>query len=141
MKKTILTGTLLLAALGLQAKSIVFTLKDKASTRVYLLLGGEDNPRMVMNGDGTFTLCSKEYEFSNVKHFELSQTDYAGEKNTEDAIVSIGDDHMRMDGEVKVYTTDGKLVGKGEKEYMMRSLSKGTYIITNGVSTIKCMKK
>ncbi len=141
MKKTTLTTLLTLATLCTQAKSIVFTLNDRVATRVYVLLGNDENPKMVMNGDGTFTLCGRQYDFSNVKDFYISTTDYTGEKNTEDAIVSIQRDKMLMEGEVTVYTTDGKLVGKGEREVLMSTLGRGTYIITNGVSTIKCLKK
>lgn len=128
---------MLLSAMATHAKSVVFTLNDKVSTRVYVLLDGETYPKLVMNDDGTFTLCNQQYEFSNVKNFYISATDYEGEKNTVDAIVSISHDKMTIDGQVSVYSLDGTLVTKGEKELVMKNLKKGTYVMTNGQTTLK----
>lgn len=154
MKKTFLSMLLGMAALCATAKSIVFTLNDKVGTRVYFRIDAETAPKLVMKGDGTFTMNGMEFEFSNVKYFEYSKEDYSGEKNTIDAIDEVSEaPRMSLSGNVlmldktaksiKIYTTDGKLV-KNETNTQQVNLSQlpaGAYVISNGVSTLKIQKR
>lgn len=140
-------------SLSTSAKSIVFTLNDKVGTRVYVRIDTDEAPKMVMNGDGTFTLNGNEYAFSNIKCFEVSKTDYSGEKNTIDAIdtmeqapqmclqngcVILGSERQR----VSIYTLDGKLLQTlhNVKNISIESLPKGVSVISDGVSTLKIQR-
>lgn len=125
------------------AKSLVLTLNDSKSTKVYYKLGGDVNPRMVLGEDGTFSVNGKEYTFKGVKNFFISNEDYTGQTNTIDAIVAIDEDGSgRTTGVVRVYNLDGRLVQTREDgTFDLNPLPRGTYVINNGVSTIKVMKR
>lgn len=141
MKKFILLFVTMIYSLSMFSKSIVFTLNDKAGTRVYYKLTTEAPPRMIISDDGTFTLNGTEYEFQNVKSFTYSATDYSGEKGTVDGIISVDNDQMVFRGDVNVYDMSGKLVRTFRDNFSLSGLQRGAYIITNGNSTMKVMKK
>lgn len=145
---------LFLSATLASAKSIVFTLNDKAGTRVYVRIDGDETPKLVMKGDGIFSLNGIEYEFANVKCFEYSKTDYTGEKNTVDAIQDVCDTpQMCLQGNVitlaaqrdlvRVLSLDGKVVRTLHhvSSVSMEGLTPGTYVITDGVSTLKIQRR
>ncbi len=140
MKQAIkLTLSFLLAfafGTGAEAKSLVITLND--GTQVYYLISNDNPPRMVIADDGTFTLNSQDYTFSNVKCFAYSSTDYSGEKGTVDGIVQMDDKSLTMKGNVRVYTLDGRLVSEGGS---LTSLKAGTYVVTDGTTTLKILKR
>ncbi len=141
MKTSIKQRTLLLliamafSPLVCTAKSLVINLSN--GTSIYYKLSSEAPPRMVMQQDGTFTLNTALYSFSEVESFEISATDYSGEEDTADGIASISNGQVTMTGKVSIYTLDGKLVNATGN---LQSLSRGTYIITNGTRTFKIVK-
>lgn len=141
MKKILLSLLVMFYALSSTSKSIVFTLNDKAGTRVYYKLSTEAPPRMILSDDGTFTLNGTQYEFQNVKSFTYSATDYSGEKGTVDGIISVDNDQMTFSGDVNVYDMSGKLVCTFRNNFSLSGLKKGAYIISNGTSSMKVMKK
>ncbi len=123
--------------LALMAKSVVITLTS--GTQVYYQLSSDNPPVMVIADDGTFTLNCQEYAFSDVQYFTYSATDYAGEDGTVDAIASLtADGNMLMEGKASVYTLDGQLVQKGSD---LSRLKAGTYVISNGKTSLKIMKR
>ncbi len=145
---------LFLSATLASAKSIVFTLNDKVGTRVYVRIDGDEPPKLVMNGDGSFTLNGIQYEFANVKCFAYSKTDYAGEKNTVDAVEQVTSaPQMCLQGNVItlgavrslvcVLSLDGKVVRTLHQvsSVSMDDLAPGTYVITDGVSTLKIQRR
>lgn len=141
MRKNFIRQTLLATAVlfcgNLSAKSIVITLNT--GTMVYYKISNDNPPQLVIADDGTFKLNSQDYTFSDVKNFYLSETDYSGEKNTMDGIVNINEKQdLLMNGEVRIYTLDGKLATQGNN---LSSLQRGTYIITNGTTTLKIQKR
>ncbi|MCF0199134.1 MAG: T9SS type A sorting domain-containing protein [Bacteroidaceae bacterium] len=123
------------------AKSLVITLNDRKGTQVFYKLSTDNPPRMVMEADGTFTLNSREYAFSDVKCFRISQEDYSGEKNTEDGIIAVTDDEVLMQGDLRIYSVDGRLLGTAASRADLKSLARGTYIISNGRQTLKIRKQ
>ncbi len=114
------------------ARSIVFTLTS--GTQVYYKITSDNPPCMVLSDDGTFTMNGKEYAFEDVKYFAYSATDYDGAEGTEDGIVSIDENGLSMKGDIRIYSLDGKLVSKGSD---LNGLKPGTYIISNGTTTLK----
>lgn len=153
MRKTLLLLFVALTALTASAKSVVFTLNDTHKTKVFFKLGGDENPKMVLGEDGTFTVNGLPYTFAGLLNFYISSTDYAGDRYTEDGdaatpvepVISIDGSLLSMNQAgkaIKVYSLDGKLIRQtaaGEK-LSLDTLPRGTYVITNGVSTIKMQK-
>lgn len=153
MRKTLLLIFAFVATLAVSAKSVVFTLNDTHKTKVFFKLGGDQNPKMVVGEDGTFTVNGLPYTFSNLLNFYISSTDYAGDRYTEDGdamtaiepVISIDGGLLSMNQAgkaIKVYTLDGKLIKQtaaGEK-LNLDVLPRGTYVISNGVSTLKIQK-
>lgn len=153
MRKTLLLLLTVLMTLSVSAKSVVFTLNDSHKTKVFFKLGGEQNPKLVVGEDGNLTINGLPYTFSNLLNFYISSTDYAGDRYTEDGdaltpvepIISIDGGLLSMNQSgkaIKVYTLDGKLikvVGAGDK-LQLDTLPRGTYVITNGLSTLKMQK-
>lgn len=144
MNKLFLFLTLPLLAAGgsSEAKSLVLTLNDSQATRVYYQLGGNENPRLVIDDDNTFALCGKNYTFHSVKNFYIADEDYTGEAGTIDAIATIDEEgHGLMTGPTRTYTTDGRLLRTtASGRFSLRGLPSGTYVITNGRSTLKIQK-
>lgn len=153
MRKTFLLFAMTFMALAVSAKSVVLTLNDTHKTKVFFKLGGDENPKMVLESDGSFTLNGLPYTLSNLLNFYISATDYAGDRYTEDGdemsaiepVINIDGSLLSMNQSgkaIKVYTLDGKLIhatAPGEK-LQLDTLPKGTYVITNGVSTLKMAK-
>lgn len=153
MRKTLLLFFVALTAITASAKSVVFTLNDTHKTKVFFKLGGEQNPKLVVGEDGTFTVNGLPYTFSNLLNFYISTTDYAGDRYTEDGdaqtpiepVINIDGGLLGMNQSgkaIKVYTIDGKLIRQtlpGEK-LQLDALPRGTYVITNGTSTLKMQK-
>lgn len=153
MRKTLLLLFVAMITLTAGAKSVVFTLNDTHKTKIFFKLGGDENPKMVVGEDGTFTVNGLPYTFANLLNFYISTTDYAGDRYTEDGdaataiepIVNIDGGMLSMNQAgktIKVYTLDGKLIKQtaaGEK-LNLDILPRGTYVITNGVSTLKMQK-
>ncbi len=142
MKKTanrlVLTGALVLFATTVAvAKSIVITLNT--GTMVYYKLSSDASPRMILHDDGTFTMNGQEYAFDDVECFAYSATDYDGAEGTVDGVVSLDDrGGLLMKGEVRVYAPDGKLVSHGGN---LAGLRTGTYIVSDGTTTLKIQKR
>lgn len=141
MKKVLFLVLACLGSMSLMARSIIFTLNDAAKTRIYYKVTTSTSVDMKIGDDGSFSVNGTPYSFSNVECFQVSSTDYSGEKNTVDAIVEMTDDQVKMGGSICVYTTDGKLVRKADSMAEIGSLKSGAYVITNGVSTMKIMKR
>jgi len=117
-------------------KSVVIMLNS--GTKIYYKISSDAPPRMVIADDGTFALNTKTYTFSNVKGFCISSEDYTGESGTVDGIVNIDDKSVAMKGEPRIYSLDGRLVKKGSD---LTGLKPGTYVITNGTTTLKIQKR
>ncbi len=117
------------------AKSLVINLTN--GTSIYYKLTSDAPPRMVIQSDGTFTLNTAEYNFSDVESFEISATDYNGDEGTTDAVVGINDGQVGMEGEPRIYSMDGRMV---RSDGNMQTLPKGIYVISNGKNTFKIMK-
>ncbi len=136
LRLCILSLMTIVAISSAEAKSIVFTLNS--GTQIYYKISSDAPPRMVLYDNGTFTMNGKEYAFDDVKHFAYSATDYDGEIGTEDGIVSIDENGLSMKGDIRIYSLDGKLVSKGGE---LDNLKPGTYIISNGTTTLKLQKR
>lgn len=141
MKKHFLLALTALFALTASAKSVVFTLKDAKKTKVYYKITTDTPPRMIINDDGTFTVNGTPYALADVLGFEYSATDFSGEKNTVDGVASLQDDRLTLSGQVRIYDLQGRMLRTSENGVSLEGLPKGTYVITNGVSTIKMQKR
>ncbi len=119
-----------------KARSIVITLTT--GTQVYYQITSDNPPRMVLSDDGTFTMNGQEYTFDCIVNFFYTTEDYNGAEGTADGIVSIDDKRLLMKGEAHVYSFDGKLVSKGND---LNGLAPGTYIITDGTTSLKLQKR
>lgn len=119
-----------------EAKSIVFTLNS--GTQVYYQLQTDTPPRMVIGQDGTFTMNGQPYAFDDVKCFAYSATDYDGESGTLDGMAAMEEGKVRLQGEARIYTTDGRLV---RRDGDLSPLRAGTYIVSDGTTTLKIRKQ
>jgi len=137
--RTLLSALVFGAACAVQAKSLVIT--TTSGTLVYYKITNDEPPRLVIQGDGAFTLNGQEYAFADVKNFYISTEDYSGEEGTADGIVTLDKGKLGMKGELKVYTVDGRLVETQKGSLDMSRLKRGMYVITNGVSTLKIQKQ
>ncbi len=132
----ILSLMAIVATTSADARSIVITLTS--GTQVYYKITSDNPPRMVLSDDGTFTMNGQEYTFDGIVNFFYSADDYDGADGTDDGIVSIDDKRLLMKGKVRIYSLDGKLVSKGGD---LDGLKPGTYIISNGTTTLKIQKQ
>lgn len=136
------------------AKSVVFTLKDAHKTKVFFKLGGTVNPKLAVEKDGGFSVNGMPFTFENAANFRISTTDYTGEPYTIDGdatngiepIISIDGDllHMNVAGRgIRVYNMAGDLVRNiaANADLKLSELPAGTYMITNGVSTLKIQRR
>ena len=143
-----LATCLLLATVGLSAKSLVLTLNN--GKLVYYLLGGESNP-MLRFVDGNIVVDTDKYEFSNVKNFYISSTDDpSGIEHTVGE--SIRYDHNVIivhsdQSAIGVYACDGRrmdvsLQQANDKTLIdLSPLPQGIYIVTIGETSLKICKK
>ena len=142
MKKLLFIIVLMVAAVTVQAKSLVITLAD--GTEVYYLLGGDVNPVMKFK-DGKVTVNADAYEISDIKKFVISQTDDPSGIKAETFDVKGKQD-------IEVFSLDGKKVDTikstslQSKEDAISSLSlttlpKGVYVLKIGSATMKVLKK
>lgn len=142
MKKLLFIIVLMVAAVTVQAKSLVITLAD--GTEVYYLLGGDVNPVMKFK-DGKVTVNADAYEISDIKKFVISQTDDPSGIKAETFYVKGKQD-------IEVFSLDGKKVDSikstslQSKEDAISSLSlttlpKGVYVLKIGSATMKVLKK
>ncbi len=136
LRFSILSLLTLVAISPAKARSIVITLTT--GTQVYYKITSNNPPRMVLSDDGTFTMNGQQYTFSGIVNFFYTADDYDGAEGTADGIVSIDDKRLLMKGETRVYSLDGKLVSKGSD---LDDLKPGTYIISDGVTTLKLQKQ
>lgn len=146
MKKLLFIIVLMVAAVTVQAKSLVITLAD--GTEVYYLLGGDVNPVMKFK-DGKVTVNADAYEISDIKKFVISQTDDPSGIKAETFYVK-GKQKGKQD--IEVFSLDGKKVDTikstslQSKEDAISSLSlttlpKGVYVLKIGSATMKVLKK
>lgn len=146
-----LLSLLLLSSMltGLQAKSLVLSLKD--GTLVYYYLEGEKSPVMTWDGEGSIVVNADEYAISGIKHFYISDDD------DPNAIASMPASQASfrggwltttapVDAPVGVYTTDGKHVDTAVSRdghsvrINLNALPKGIYVVAVGKSTFKVSK-
>ena len=148
-KVLILIACLLLGANGISAKSLVLTLKN--GTLVYYLLDGEAHP-MLRFVDGGITIDTDEYEFSNIKHFYISNTDDPnGIEHVMGNAMQYSDNRLVIDTKeahtANVYTLDGRkmdiqVLQVNDKSIIdLNTLPQGSYIITVGETSFKVFKK
>lgn len=142
MKKLLFIIVLMVAAVTVQAKSLVITLAD--GTEVYYLLGGDVNPVMKFK-DGKVTVNADAYEISDIKKFVISQTD-------DPSGIKAGTFYVKGKQDIEVFSLDGKKVDTikstslQSKEDAISSLSlttlpKGVYVLKIGSATMKVLKK
>ncbi len=136
LRLCILSLLTLVAASSAKARSIVITLTT--GTQVYYKITSDNPPRMVLSDDGTFTMNGQEYTFDGIVNFFYTADDYDGTEGTADGIVSIDDKRLLMKGKARVYSLDGKLVSKAGD---LDGLKPGTYIISDGTTTLKLQKQ
>lgn len=136
-------------SLGIQAKSVVFTLSD--GSLAYYLLGGEKNP-MMRFVDGKVTVDDNVYELSDIKNFYISDTD---DPNGVESVASDLNTTFKANcfvmkgkaGDVSVSGVNGAKVSAnvtatdGYVSIDLNALPKGAYIINVGKSSFKVMKK
>lgn len=132
---------LLLCCAGVGAKSLVVRLNDAKGTRLFFKISSANYPKMTWVEEGTLKVNFQTFELENVKNFYISSTDYSGEANTIDAISLVEDEKVALEGPVNIYTIDGRLVGEGMEVASLKGLGKGAYVITDGKTTIKIMKR
>lgn len=142
-KKKILCLLIALLPLTAWARSIVLTLNDGAGTRVFFQLGGDEDPRMVFNGDGTLTMHGLDYAIAEVKCFAYTTANYEGEEGTVNGIrtpqLVIDGKWLRADGRqapLVVYDLDGRKCADGTA-IDLSTLPSGRYMATDGTSTLK----
>lgn len=143
MRRAFLLTLLCLSATMLSARSIVLTLNDGTGTRVFFQLGGDEDPRMVFNGDGTLTVHGLDYAIAEVKCFAYTTANYEGEKGTVNGIrtpqLVIDGKWLRADGRqapLVVYDLDGRKCADGTA-IDLSTLPSGRYVATDGTSTLK----
>lgn len=149
MKRLLTLIVAMAAIMAANAKCLVLTLTD--GTEVYYQLGSGTNPKMKFNGNGEITVDADTYTFSGIKNFRISNEDAPA------AIESVKTASSKFDGntlyittkerDIKVYTTDGKLV---ETEIVASDdvvavsttkLPKGVYVVKVGRQSLKFMKR
>ena len=112
----------------LNAKRLVFTLSD--DSKAYYQLDGEHHPVMRMTDDG-LTVETDRYTFMQIREWHISDEDApAGIESA-----AIGQDEKNET--VRIYSADGKLLQTTD----LKDLPAGTYVIRNGQSTLKILKK
>ncbi len=116
--------------------SIVLTLTS--GTQVYYRISSDNPPRMILGQDGHLTMNGQDYAIDDIDHFAYSSTDYDGEAGTEDGIASINGQSVTMKGGARVYTLDGQMVSKDGD---LSRLPSGTYIISDGTTSLKLLKR
>lgn len=143
MRRVFLLTLLCLSSTMLSARSIVLTLNDDAGTRVFFQLGGDEDPRMVFNGDGTLTVHGLDYAIAEVKCFAYTTANYEGEEGTVNGIrtpqLVIDGKWLRADGRqapLVVYDLDGRKCADGTA-IDLSTLPSGRYVATDGTSTLK----
>ena len=148
--KRILLPLLLLCSVGASAKSLVFTLSD--GTKVYYLLSADVNPILRFK-DGRMTVNEDAYEFSDIKHFYISDEDDPNAIETvlskQNVTFSANTVIIRSDAvkTLKVYTLDGVEVKAPVQKtddvisVNLNGLEKGTYLISTGTTSLKVLKK
>lgn len=150
MKKLVILAVALISAIAVQAKSVVFTLSD--GTKVYYLIGGEANPVMKFV-EGGITVNADAYTFSQIKNFYISDTDDPTSVQSPSTarpsrrgnvlLIPV----MGSKPSVKVYAVSGSeveadiTVTDGHASVSLDRLPSGTYIVRNGQSSIKVMKR
>lgn len=148
--KKIFLPLLLLFSIGASAKSVVFTLNN--GDKVYYLLSKDAAP-MLRFKDGRMTVNDEAYEFSDIKHFYISDED---DPNAIEQVLSkqpmtfrANTIILRSDAvkTLKVYTLDGvevKVQVQKTDDVIsvdLNGLEKGTYVINTGSSSMKVWKK
>lgn len=147
MKKHFFALALILASsITSQATSLVLTLKDNVGTKVYYKVSRNTKYTTPLSEDGTICLCGRTFELSDIEYFSISSTDFSGEVNTEDgtltAIAEISEDSIVMSGTKQIFDTNGKLIKTVKNgDINLGNLPVGTYVITNGTSTLKVCKR
>ena len=120
-----------LAFLGntvLNAKSLVITLSD--DSKAYYQLDSEHHPVMRMTDDG-LTVETDRYTFMQIREWHISDEDApAGIESA-----ALGQEEKKET--VRIYSADGKLLQTTD----LKDLPAGTYVIRNGQSSLKILKK
>lgn len=144
MKKKLLAFLLLASTVmgyGYEKKAYELVLNLKDGSKITYLL---DKKVMMTYGQSTITLTSEEieavYELENISSFDQVELEpdpealeHVSASNTPDEVV--------------IYTLEGKVVRRiatneeREASFLLNDLQQGTYVITNGVTTYKLMKK
>lgn len=145
MKKLFtLTAVFALCTFTASARSLVLTLGDRVGTKVYYLIDETAGNKPVMHfSDGTVTIGARNITLQQLTGFTISDTDFTegghrvdGDKET--AVTAlITDDALTMQGNVRVYTLDGRLVMQQKGGVDFSALPAGNYVITNGKSIVK----
>ena len=147
---TLLIASILLATTTLSAKSLVLTLKN--GTLVYYLLGGDTNPVMRFTDEG-MTVNADKYEFSGIRNFYISDTDDPNgiSHTTQGAEASYKNNMLTLSSKetkaIRIYSADGSEISapvqqKGNATQIdLNALPQGTYIISDGTTSFKVLKK
>lgn len=132
------------------AKSVVFTMSN--GTKVYYLLGGDENPVMKFDGDNVI-VNTDTYQISKIKNFYISATDdptaVAQLAAKQDASFASNVFVVKTPNAkaVKVFGVNGAEVEvpvsqvDGFVSVDMNGLKQGNYIIKVGNASFKVMKK
>lgn len=143
MRRLSLLTLLCLFATLLPARSIVLTLNDAAGTRVFFQLGGDEDPRMVFNNDGTLSVQGLCYALTDVKCFAYTTANYSGEEGTINGIKTprfvLEGRWLHANGNesvVSIYDLGGRQCMAGTT-IDLSTLPSGNYLATDGISTLK----
>lgn len=167
----LLPAALLMAASTVvSAKSLVLRLSDTRGTLVYYKLPASTTDtevlpsELVFEEDGTFSVNGDSYKLTGIKNFFISQTDFSGEKYTREGSANttgIEAPSMTIEGgkllfsgdssKLRVYNVGGQLVKVGRTKagdagqavggLDLSTLRPGTYVVTDGQTTLKIQKR
>lgn len=149
MKKLFtLTAVFVLCTFTASARSLVLTLGDRVGTKVYYLIDEMAGKKPVMHfSDGAITIGARNMVVQDLAGFIISETDFTegghrvdGDEEATAVSALLTDDALTMQGNVRVYTLDGRLVMQQKGGVDFSSLPAGNYVITNGKSTVKISK-
>lgn len=149
MKKILTMLALTLATTSMEAKSLVFTLKN--GSLVYYQLGGDVNPVMLFK-DGKACVNADAYEISEIKNFYISDED---DPNAINQVKEENVPHFKANtfsitasesSDIHVYDVNGTEVKtelckmEGYVNIDLAKLKKGIYLIKVDDATFKVRK-
>lgn len=121
-----------------RANSLVLNLAD--GTQVYYLVSAEEQPRLIMQADGTMILNGEHYDLLQIQSFRFSKEDYSGAEGTRQGasdLVQVSADALSRAEQVTIFDASGCEVWHGRGDAALQTLTSGVYMVRQGSITYK----